>query len=151
MFSHAYDPQDALLVGVWSGPTNTDADYDNYLAAFERLCSEGKDHEHGVVTLLVLDPDNPRPDPVQRQRIAAAREAVNVKLDLVGLVTTSVVMRGVITAIRWITSADPRRDDAPHATFEEAVRWAERRRGAPLASAHSLYARARSMTARKAG
>lgn len=140
VFSEAADVRLGLAVWVFSGPTNTDADFEAYLASIARLdlAMLGAGVKHPAV-IQVVDEGNQIPNSHWRRRIAEATRVLHCR-PLFALVTTSTLVRGVATAINWIRP--PRYEVVAWATFDQAVSWVERRRG-HSARLHALLAEAR--------
>lgn len=149
MFTLSSDPVEALAVGLMSGRTNSDEDYEAYCRSIRELdvWAVGRD---APAYVLVVDPGNPPPDARWRKRIAeASAELTCVKSGarpLFVLVTASVAIRGIVTAISWLRPSQY--DVVTCATIEDAVRTLAARRGRPTQSLHDLLARARAATTR---
>jgi hypothetical protein len=84
------------------------------------------------LTILVVSPDAERPSAQQRQRMADVWLPMKAPLHLFSLVTTSKVDRGILKVIQWLNPPGDRRREAVHSTFEEAAKWMEHERGAPI-------------------
>jgi hypothetical protein len=135
----AFDLPEAICVWVSTGPVNTDADFERYLAAiksFDAAC-RGRRLPAGI---LVIDPGNPPPNATWRRRIAEETKDL-VSNPLFAMVTTSILQRGAITAINWIRP--PPYEISVFETFEAALRWVEERRGAKVTVGARLLAEAR--------
>jgi hypothetical protein len=135
----AWDLPEALCVWVFSGPVNSDADFERYLASIKRLDESCKGREFPA-GILVSDAGNPPPNAAWRRRIAEETRRFTSR-PLFALVSTSVIVRGVVTAINWIRP--PSYDFASFDTFDAAVAWVESRRGRKVAIASKLLAEAR--------
>src|SRR5579871_5828259 len=145
MFSMGYDVAFGLAAFLFSGKTNSDADYQAYIEAIEMLKEWHEDWAKGAIGvvcgLLVVDAGNPVPDAKWRRRIADASADIKPPA-LFGLVSESRLVRGTVTAINWIRP--PAYTIGIHSTFEDAVAWAERERGTKLPLFHDLLKEARS-------
>jgi hypothetical protein len=88
----------------------------------------------------VAEPGNPPPNAAQRRRIAEETKRFHTR-PLFALVSTSMLMRGVVTAINWIRP--PAYEFATFDSFNAAVAWVESHRGRKVATATKLLAEAR--------
>jgi hypothetical protein len=88
---------------------------------------------------LIVGPKHERPNASWRQRLAAARKLRRAKRQLSVLVTTSAIARGVLRVMNWLTPLPPGHETITVSTFEEAVSWAEERRGRPLPILRQIY------------
>ena len=138
MFTEAFDEERGFVVWLLTGTTNSDEDYQRYVDSIVRLdrVAAGK---HRPVAMLVVEAGNPAPGPTWRRRIAAASTSL-VSQPVFVLVTTSTLVRGVLTAINWLRP--PSYPFAARATFEEGLRWVEDQRG-PTEGLRELLASAR--------
>lgn len=144
MYSCCYDAGAGLLVGVFRGPTNDAADFERAIAAMVRL-----DVDHVAagragpsVSILVVDPDNPQPSLAWRRRIGDARATLAGR-HAFALVTQSAAIRSVVATIDWLAPPRARMHSDVFATFADAARWAELRRGERLPELARLLAEAR--------
>lgn len=139
VFTFAYDIIEAAVVLLFSGKTNDDADYERYIASFQKLdrTSSGRD---SPIAFLVVDAGNELPNALWRKRIAEASTSLTSK-PLMILVSTSALARGVVRAIHWVHPLPIETQTA--SDFAEAVRIAEQRRGRPIRGVLALEAEAR--------
>ncbi|HEY4015768.1 MAG TPA: hypothetical protein VGM06_20650 [Polyangiaceae bacterium] len=149
MYTFAYDPWTSTLVGLKSGGTCTDGDYQRLLDSTNELWAQAL--AVSVATfVLVIDRDQPPPGPRWRQRLAAARPPSKPFRSVI--VTSSIVERGVITAIHWLRPPAPGQEIVSLATFEEAITWLEAKGGGgPLPILRTLYEKARAQAQSEAG
>lgn len=138
MFTEAFDEERGLAVWLLSGTSNSDEDYARYVDSIVRLDRVGVG-KHRPVAMLVVDAGNPAPGPAWRRRIAAASSFLKSE-PIFMLVTTSTLVRGVLTAINWLRP--PSYPFATRATFDEGLHWIEAQRG-PTEGLQALLARAR--------
>jgi hypothetical protein len=143
MFGCAMDKPQGLYVGVYSGSDVIDADYERCLASMQELDGAGTGLQQGILAVLVTDPECPRVPPAWRKRMAEFNDAVKARIYCLALVTTSPLIRGVLTAINWLSPPKAGHQLVAHATFELARRWGETVRGAPLPRLTELLAEAR--------
>jgi hypothetical protein len=151
MYSEAMDRERGLLVVIFSGKVNTEADYERYLASIKEMQRARAGDQDGVrerlrgrfVLILIVDEGNPAPTAAQRKRIAEETANIGAEASF-AVVTSSMLIRGVVTAINWLRP--PKYGVLVTGSFSEAVQWAERRRGEPLPALHELQTRARADT-----
>ncbi len=126
MYTRGYDKDHSLLVKLWSGTSNSAADFDRATEDLLALDRDGRAQLDGVVIIAEVDPENSAPNTMERKRIADAVNAATQATKVYFLmVTSSALARGVITAIGWFTPSDARHVNSTHATFDEAVSRAE--------------------------
>jgi hypothetical protein len=65
-------------------------------------------------------------------------------------VTDSAIMRGVLTAMSWISPEPARITSVTHATFEESAAWVEREQGTSTTLLRTLLDRANASTRKPA-
>ncbi|MBK7398218.1 MAG: hypothetical protein IPJ34_18480 [Myxococcales bacterium] len=124
MFAFAYEPLSGTAVFHFSGSSKTDADFERYLAAVDQLDTlAGGRADAAVVT--VVEHGNPPPNAKWRQRIAERSRTLHTQAIAV-LVSTSPLIRGVMTVLNWL-APQRFREQTVASTFEEAVEWVERR------------------------
>ncbi len=127
-----------------------DADHEQYLrdaVRAERECDTSK----SAILILCVDADYPRPSAQWRKRIADVRNNTPFAQFCFALVTTSALVRGALTAINWLSRPAPGFHAAAFATFDEAKRWAEEKRGAPVPALEQLHRECNSALASKQG
>src|SRR5689334_16270306 len=124
MFSLNFDRAFGIGVGLFSGTTNTDDDFQRYCDAV-RLMDEFAKTVSVPAFVLVMDRDNPHPNAAWRKRMTVARENLRAK-PVVAFVCPSPILRGAIQAAGWIA---PR--PFPFVVvdvFDAATTWVEQRR-----------------------
>lgn len=147
MYTSLRDDSHALLVAVWSGTSNTDADYDAVIADLGASTLAGAKLSQPAVQLMFAHPENPTPTATQRQRLVnAVRESTGGK-QFFAMVTPSILMRGVVTAVAWF--APPTHKASAHATLEEALAWVEEQRPGTSAGLRDMAARLRREVAQR--
>jgi hypothetical protein len=107
---------------------------------FERECGQRPD---GILKVMIFAPGYPRPSATTRKRVTDVIKRSRVRKYFFAMVTESILIRGILTAIQWVQPAPPGHEYTAHATFEDAARWLEERRGAPLPFLDRLLAEAR--------
>jgi hypothetical protein len=140
----AHDTSFGLVVFLFTGETAKDEDFEAYCAGIDFLKAW-----HGTWTLaettapcaiLVVDPGSPSPNAHWRKRIADASKDVKPPAYF-ALVSTSAIVRGVVTAINWIRP--PPYEFNVVTTFAAAVHWMEGKRGVKLPAFRELLQEAR--------
>lgn len=146
MYTCSYARDYGLLVGVISGTTSTDGDYLRSIQATRRLAEEGALRPDGAICILVVDPSAPRPSSNWRQRFAEETRTIltTTRRFLFVVATPSPTLRSVLTAVTWLCPPKLPHEACAVASFEEAVRWAEERRGHRLPLLQRMYEMARS-------
>lgn len=129
VFSFVFDADQAVAVFLFSGRTNSDADFDAYLRCIAELDVIAASLDRPVLVQLI-DPDNALPDARWRRRMAEATQTVRSKPFYV-LVTDSAAVRGVLTAINWIRPPPFELEVVP--TLDAAAQTAEARTGREVA------------------
>ena len=145
MFTEDLDEEQGLAIWLLSGSVDTDADYEELIAAFERadaaVLAPGIERP---AVLQIVDDGNPVPNSFWRRRIAQATAHPHGRDAMFALVTSSLLVRGVVSAINWLRP--PRYHIGLHASVDDAVAWVERARPGCAARLRSLYAEARQKT-----
>ncbi len=143
MYTFALDAGASALVGLKSGGICTDADYERLIDAHRRFWAEASTSNMPKL-LLVIDPGQKPPDPRWRQRMAAIRDQSREFRS--AIVTSSMVERGVLTALTWLRPASLGQKVVAMGTFDEAVAWFEAEVGGCSPLLRALYTKAREDT-----
>lgn len=104
MYQSSIDVERALLVGLFSGPANTDDDYQRYIDSILDADRQNLVKPRGTA-ILVVERGNPIPNAQWRKRIADATADLGGKETLFVLCADDPIMSGVATAINWIRPA----------------------------------------------
>jgi hypothetical protein len=136
MLSAAYHKEGALLVVSLHGRPEPD-DYERLIEAGMVLDRDGLQLGKRTAEILLIEDGYPRPDATQRRRFTDTAQLLKVQKPLFALVTTSALIRGVLTAMTWV--APVRHTMGVFATFEEAARFMEAERGQLLPTLRRLY------------
>jgi hypothetical protein len=140
MIELAYDPASHLLACIASGVRST-AENERLLAAIDELDRGGRADRHPVGFLLELANGSSPPDAHWRRRFAEQRQAMKAPRVFTAIVTTSTLLRGVLTAMNWISPPPVHVKSVHHATREEAEAWLELVQGTRIAIIRRLFAR----------
>lgn len=101
MYHSLLDLNAALLVGRFHGDTNSDEDFERYLASIRDADAAGLMKPGGIAVLLV-ERGNPMPNARWRRRIADDTANIRAQDALFVLCTEDTLIRGVLTAINWL-------------------------------------------------
>lgn len=101
MYGHQMDTEEGLLVGLFSGPSNSDEDFTRYVDSLLQGAKQSNSAKPQIA-VLVVDRDNPPPNAYWRKRIAEATSHIGGNGGLFVLSAESPLIRGVLTAINWI-------------------------------------------------
>jgi hypothetical protein len=147
----ATDPRASVAVWLMSGSHNSDADYERYVASLSDLREQAKQNGHGT-GLLIAERDNPPPNAAWRRRMAEASSDYPPNCVYV-LVSPSVVVRGIVTAINWLRPATY--EFSTVSTLEDGLTWLRAKRDASTVAVverlvAAVTAEARSQSARSA-
>ena len=140
MITIAYDPSLHVLCGRVSGP-QSNAENEKLLAAVDELDRDGRAQKHPVAFMLDLTNNVEPPDAHWRRRFADQRKRLGSPAVFISIVTTSRVLRGVLTAMNWISPEAPHVKSVHHATCDESAAWIEQVHGAPAAAVRNLLTR----------
>jgi len=144
MYSFAYDQATATLVGIYSGESSTDEDFLRDQAAGRRLLDEAARLQKAAVWIVQMDADHRRPTAAQRQIIVDGRKTTDPTARLyLAIVNSSMLIRGAVNAVNWISPLPPTQLCCCVPTFDHALLWAERQRGELLPVLRKLFAEAR--------
>lgn len=146
MLASRMDGERGLAVCLFAGRTNTDADYEAYLAIIRDYDRKGQFLQRPVF-IQVVDPGNPPPGSAWRKRIAEAGAQVRSN-PLYCIVSESPIVRGAVWVIRKIVRQPYEVHIEKH--FADAVAWAEAERGEPLPELPMLLAACRAEADRRA-
>jgi len=103
MYVNATDETFGVLVGVFSGADITEQHYEQSLAEMTRIDQIAAARSAPFVYVVIVDRDVPRPPAVWRKRFSDANYGVKSQRFYFAMVTTSMLMRGVFTAVNWVT------------------------------------------------
>ena len=117
-----------VMVASMAGVQVT-ADHARVYAAIEDPDRQGREDSQAIALVFVVARDNPAPDAYWRRRFAEQRKTFGSPRVCRSIVTQSAVMRGVLTAMRWIAPEPANMTCVTHATFEECALWVEQNQG----------------------
>jgi hypothetical protein len=127
MYVHAVDEISAVLLGAYLGPNQGD-DVDAYADSFTRVDALAHAQGRGALIVVVPEPSYPSPNSSDRKRFAALKDSCKAAPTLFILVTQSPLLRGVITAVSWLSPQDGRFRSFSCGSFAEATLVGEKYR-----------------------
>ena len=143
MFSYAMAKEKGLYVGIYTGAVG-DEDYAQCLSSMTEFERAVRGLPDGLVAILVTDPGVEAVPPAWRKRMASFNDNVQASRFLLSIVTPSSLIRGILTAINWLSPARQGHQRKAHETFAEACAWIEKIHGRPQPQLAELYHAARS-------
>lgn len=141
MFASCSDEDAGAVVGVYSG-TTTDDDHARCVSSIEEMDAKLAWRDQPYICILVTELRTPTPPPAWRRRMAESNKNLRVKRYFFALVCPSPLLRGVLTAILWITGSREGHQYAAFATFSEAVAWVEHENDRKYPVLQQLFERA---------
>jgi hypothetical protein len=150
MIAIAYEASLHVLCARSSGP-QVYAENEKLVTALAELDRNGRAAKHIIAFILDLTPGVEPPDAYWRRRFAEQRKGLEAPGVFISIVTTSRVLRGVLTAMNWISPEGPHVKSVHHATWEEAAAWVERMQGTSVVAIRSMFARLPATSAAKTG
>ena len=139
MFFSVFDEGSATLIGKYEGPVQTDADYERCIEAIRAADACAVARKIPCICVLVVAAGVPRPPPVWRNRMAETNNALLATQHLLALVMSDALMRGVLTAITWLTRPRPGHQMKPFDSFDGAAAWIRATTGSPYPDLERLH------------
>jgi hypothetical protein len=143
MYMSAADEGSTTLVGIYQGRAQHDADYERCIQSIIDADALATARASRFVCLLIIGDEVQRPPPLWRRRMADANNAIRAKEYYFALVSPSMLIRGVFTAINWLTKPRPGYHSAPFEHFDQAAEWIRTQTGERYPRLESLEATAR--------
>lgn len=128
MYSNAIDESAGTLLGVFSGDM-AEAHYELSLQVMNRADGIAAARGLPFVYVCVVDKDVPRPPAVWRKRFSDANYGVKSERFYFAMVTTSMLMRGVFTAVNWVTAKREGQYYTVVGDVAEAQHWLQAQHG----------------------
>lgn len=112
-----------VLLSVFSGSSMSEADYEHALSDITRVDKLAAARKVPFVHVSIVEEGVPLPSPRWRKRFADFSKEILSEQYYFVMVTKSVVVRGMLTAILWMT--DQRTGHHSHvvSSLDEAQRW----------------------------
>ena len=124
-------PARCLLIRVLSGP-KTDQDWEQGLASFFWLDDEAYNQQKDGIAVIVVESGAERPNANWRRKLAEQRKQYRATDRCLIMVTSSVLFRGVLTAVNWLAPPGPNERNFVTASLAQGVAQAEAWRGEPI-------------------
>lgn len=145
MYLSAYDPATHTQVNLHGG--FTPEVFERAAEEAERFLAEARRGGAVARWLVIVSPGSDTPNAAQRKRIAAIKDQSGPLQ--IATVATSVVHRGVLTALQWLAPNRPSQQVVAVATVEEGIAWHEGMAGRPLPVLRKLAAQVLAEAARQ--
>ena len=146
------DERAGVIVGIFAGTESNEQDCERSIDAITRSDAAAARNNLPHVCVYVTSKETPAPPPVWRRRMAASNNQLSAQSHHFALVSPNVLIRGVFTAINWLTQPRVGHHLAAFATFDAAAEWVRGETGKPYPELEKLYAEARANLGReKAG
>jgi len=133
----ALDEKRVVLVMI-RDETGHDADYAALIDHMDKLDAAAVSTGLPAVAVLVTVAETPTPPANWRSKFAESAKRAQAKKTFFGLVTSSSLQRGVLTAVSWLSGSDAKMSMGAFTTFDEASLAAERLRGGRLLELRAL-------------
>lgn len=146
MYEYASSKEPGLYIGIYTGDVSDD-DYArcvNSMTEFERTI---RSQPGSLAAVLITDPGVEAVPASWRKRMAHFNNSVQAQQYLLAIVTPSSVVRGILTAINWLSPAKPGHVRKAHETFADACAWIEKQRGRPEPQLDALHRTTRAKVA----
>jgi hypothetical protein len=131
MYANAIDEDSGALVGLFCGPDISSDQYELSLSEMHRADLLAAAFGVPFVYVAVVENEVQRPPAVWRKRFSDANHNVRSERFYFVMVTSSMLMRGVFTAVNWITPVRAGQHYTVVASIPDAQRWLEREGAAP--------------------
>jgi hypothetical protein len=139
MLELSYDQNAVVLLARVSGTTSHD-ELLSFGRALATLDADAIARRRIPVTILIVIMSGDPPSAAQRRLMADLWKPIRAPLHLFALVSTSPVARGILKVVQWLNPPGAKRRESVHATFEDALSWAEKERGEPIPAFRALHA-----------
>lgn len=131
MYANAIDEGSGALVGLFCGPDISTEQYELSLSEMHRADLLAAARGVPFAYVAIVENDVQRPPAVWRKRFSDANHSVRSERFYFVMFTSSMLMRGVFTAVKWITPVRAGQHYGVVAYVPEAQRWLEREGAAP--------------------
>ena len=117
----AFDSNRLINFSLHTGDPLTDAETDQIVSYIEKMANALKANPSATATTVVLAETDTGPNAKQRKRIGEATKRLARHNEV--LITSSAVVRAIMTAIRWFAAERADRKNATFSTYAEARAW----------------------------
>ena len=142
MYASANTESGEVIVGVFSG-VNEDADHARAVASIVAADAAAVERDQPLVCILVAQRDTESPPAIWRKRMADANRNMQAKQYWFALVSPNPLLRGVLTAINWMSSVPSHHHYKAVGTLDDAVGWVRAETGQTYPMLETLYESAR--------
>lgn len=142
MYASASTESGEVIVGVFGG-AHDESDHARAVASIVAADAGAVECDQALVCILVTQRDTESPPAVWRKRMADANRNMRAREYRFALVSPNPLLRGVLTAINWLSSVPSHHHYNAVATFEEAASWVRAETGQTYPMLEMLYERAR--------
>lgn len=146
LFEYATSKDTGLYVGIYTGDVGDD-DYARCVTSMTEFERAIRSQPHGFAAILVTDPGVEAVPASWRKRMAHFNNSVQAQQYLLAIVTPSSVVRGILTAINWLSPTKQGHQRKAHETLADAWVWIEKQRGRSEPQVDELYRAARAKVA----
>jgi hypothetical protein len=143
MYTSRADEASSSMVGIFAGAEQSDADYAESIRSIAMSDDIAASLQRTHVVILVTEAKTPRPPAIWRRRFAEGNNLLRAETYYFALVSPNVLIRGVFTAVVWLTRARPGYHFAAFQTFDEAAGWVRSQTSNPYPILEKLYAAVR--------
>lgn len=150
MFFSVFDEGSATLVGKYDGKVQSDADYQRCVDAIRTADECAVARNLPCICILIVPTGVERPPAVWRTRMAETNNANRATEHRLALVMSDTLMRGVLTAITWLTRPRAGHHMKPFETFTSAAEWIRTTTGLPYPDLERLNAAVEKEMAKRA-
>ncbi len=127
MLEVAYDRSAVAMVARMSG-TVSDDELRQFGDALGKLDGAALEVKRTPVTILIVIMSGAPPSAEQRRLMSELWRPMKAPLHTFALVSTSPVARGILKVVQWLNPPGAKRRESIHASFDDAVSWAEKER-----------------------
>ena len=142
MYWSTHDEAEHSAVWVMDGPTVTPEEWDRHFADIVQVAEWGRSGGKQPAVILFIGHLFLPPDALRRKQLAEATSAPGYNC-LLGIVSPNLVLRSVMTAIKWVRGSTPSGHE--NEFFRDAVaarQWLEGKRDASLPAFRAMLRRA---------
>ncbi len=148
MYSFRFDDTIGVMVGAYRGSFDTEDDWARCLASLDAADKGAFARGVPLVCIVAVSSESPQLPAIWRKRMADWQSSVRSPALYFALVAPNALIRGVFTAINWMTrfrSNNHLTSAAP--TFADAAKWVRKVTGSAYPSLETLYEEALSAPA----
>jgi hypothetical protein len=136
MFILRIDRTFGVCVWYFGGKTNTDDDFERYVASFPLADAIAAAVPFRPVGMVFVETHSPMPNAKWRKRMAEASTTLKSK-PCIAFASSSPFFRGVVTAVNWFRP--PPYEFTVTSTFEDGAKWLEEKRGVRLPRLFEMF------------